>query len=153
MKPILKRGRCVVVSSWLLLLTGCVSQPVAAPGGLEAAVPLTNTYWQLEEVAGEAVAASGAASEAHLILRDDGRINGFSGCNAFQGEYQLIDGRRLVFSRIASTRRACADADSPEAAFFDALANTAGVRMEDRRLWLMTTDGEALAEFEATRQP
>ncbi len=116
-------------------------------------MPLTNTYWKLQALAGVPTPDSGAASEAHLILRDDGVVNGFSGCNAFRGEYEVINNRNLVFSRMASTRRACQNADIPEPAFFRALENTAGVQMEARYLRLLDTDGQALAEFEAISQP
>ncbi len=141
--------RLPVVAGCLLVLGGCMSQPMVGGGN----VPLTNTYWKLQEVAGAPTPDSGAASEAHLILRDDGVVNGFSGCNAFRGEYEVIDNRNLVFSSMASTRRACQDVDIPEQAFFQALENTAGVQMEDRHLRLLDTDGQELAEFEAISQP
>ncbi|MFL1454146.1 META domain-containing protein [Marinobacter sp. GN3S48] len=142
-------GRSLIVASCLLVLAGCMSQPMMGSDG----VPLTNTYWKLQEVAGEPTPDAGAASEAHLILRDDGVVNGFSGCNAFRGEYEVINNRNLVFSRMASTRRACLDIDIPEQAFFRALENTAGVQMDDHRLRLLDTDGQELAEFEAIGQP
>lgn len=141
--------RLPVVVSCLLGLAGCMSQPLMGGGS----VPLTNTYWKLQEVAGAPMPDAGAASEAHLILRDDGVVNGFSGCNAFRGEYEVINYRNLVFSRMASTRRACQSADIPEPGFFRALENTAGVQMEDRYLRLLDTDGQELAEFEAITQP
>ncbi len=147
------RARGLVAVVGLVLLTGCVSQPMPGEGGFEAEVPLTNTYWQLHAVAGEPVADSDAASEAHLILRDDGMVNGFGGCNAFRGEYEVINNRNLVFSSMASTRRACQNRDNPERALFAAMASTAGVQMGARRLHLLNSEGETLAEFVATRQP
>lgn len=142
--------RSFVVAGCLLVLAGCVSQPMMGWGGFNSTVPLTNTYWKLQEVAGE---PSPDASEAHLIMRDDGVVNGFSGCNAFRGEYEVINSRNLVFSRMASTRRACQSLDNPEQDFFQALENTAGVRMDDRRLRLLNTEGQELAVFEAISQP
>ncbi|MGF2687586.1 META domain-containing protein [Marinobacter sp. DUT-3] len=142
-------GRWPIVASCLLVLAGCMSQSMMGGGG----VPLTNTYWKLQEVDGTPMPDAGAASEAHLILRDDGVVNGFSGCNAFRGEYEVINNRNLVFSRMASTRRACQNIDIPEPAFFRALENTAGVQMDDHRLRLLDTDGQGLAEFEAISQP
>ncbi|MEX2475281.1 META domain-containing protein [Marinobacter sp.] len=137
----------------LAILTGCVSQPLPEEGGLESAVPLTNTYWKLQEVAGDRVSETGAASEAHLILRDDGVANGFGGCNAFRGEYEVIDHRNLVFSRMGSTRRACQGEGDLEQALFEAMKNTAGVQMDGYRLQLLDADGDELAEFEAINQP
>lgn len=142
-------GRSLIVANCLLVLAGCMSQSMMGSGG----VPLTNTYWKLQEVAGEPTPDAGAASEAHLILRDDGVVNGFSGCNAFRGEYDIINNRNLVFSSMASTRRACQSLDNPEQAFFRALEDTAGVQMDDRRLRLLDADGQELAEFEAIGQP
>lgn len=141
--------RLPAVAGCLLVLGGCMSQPMMGGGD----VPLTNTYWKLQEVVGAPMPDAGAASEAHLILRDDGVVNGFSGCNAFRGEYEVINNRNLVFSRMASTRRACQNVDIPEPAFFRALENTAGVQMEDQYLRLLDANGQELAEFEAIRQP
>ncbi len=147
------RTRWLTAVVGLALLVGCVTQPVPGESGLEAEVPLTNTHWQLHAVAGEPVADTGGASEAHLILRDDGVVNGFGGCNAFRGEYEVINNRNLVFSSMASTRRACQNKDNPERALFAAMASTAGVQMDERRLHLLNSEGATLAEFKAARQP
>lgn len=146
-------ARALMAFGWLAVLVGCVSQPLSEAGGSGAEVPLTNTYWQLSEVAGEPVSDAGATSEVHMILRDDGVVNGFGGCNAFRGEYKVINNRKLVFSRLASTRRACLNKENPEQVLFAAMANTVGVQMVEHRLRLLDADGVAVAEFAATREP
>ncbi|MGB3606420.1 META domain-containing protein, partial [Psychroserpens sp.] len=37
------------------------------------------------------------------------RINGNSGCNTFMGTYELLGDNRIIFSKLASTRKLCPD--------------------------------------------
>ncbi len=136
--------RLPVAVSCLLGLAGCMSQPLMGGGN----VPLTNTYWKLQEIAGAPMPDAGAASEAHLILRDDGVVNGFMQCLS-----SMRSSTTGTWCSVAWPVRAVHDVDIPEPAFFRALENTAGVQMEDRHLRLLDTNGEELAEFEAITQP
>jgi heat shock protein HslJ len=68
---------------------------------------LTNTYWKLTELDGQAIVV-GTAREPHLRLRDDSRVDGFTGCNSFSGMYQRA-GDRLTFGRLVTTLMACTD--------------------------------------------
>jgi heat shock protein HslJ len=126
----------------LVLLAGCVSAPVEPENPV---LPLTNTYWKLVEVRGQQVPAAEKAREAHMILLDDGRVNGFSGCNRFMGRYQ-VEGSNLLFDAMGSTRMACPDTQT-EPMLFAAFANTVGVNLSGHRLRLMDEAGNELAEF------
>lgn len=126
----------------ILLLAGCVSAPVEPDNSV---VPLTNTYWKLVEVGGDSVPSAEKAREPHMMLLDDGRVNGFSGCNRFMGRYQ-VEGNNLLFDAMGSTRMACPDSQT-ESRLFAAFANTVGVNLSGHRLRLMDEAGNELAEF------
>jgi heat shock protein HslJ len=135
--------RLLLVLLPLVFLAGCVSAPVEPE---DSVVPLTNTYWKLEEVRGQPVpAVEEKAREAHMMLLDDGRVNGFSGCNRFMGRYQ-VEGSNLLFDAMGSTRMACPDSQT-ESMLFAAFANTVGVNLSGNRLRLLDEVGNELAVF------
>lgn len=70
---------------------------------------LKEKYWKLIELNGKPLnPAEQSAKEAHIILKVlDKRIIGTSGCNSFNGSYELLPGMRISLSQIASTRMAC----------------------------------------------
>ncbi len=133
-----------------LLLAGCAGSSVPGePGGDVVAMPLTNTYWQLEVVAGEEVPETGSEQKAHILFLDDGRVTGYSGCNQYMGNYR-VEGENLLFDSMSSTRMACDD-NLIEELLFAAFAKTVGVYLEGTELRLLGEDGEELAVFEASR--
>lgn len=53
---------------------------------------IVNQYWQLKELNGEVVESSeNQEKEQYMVLRSDGSMSGFAGCNQFSGEYQLLE--------------------------------------------------------------
>ncbi|MCK7544920.1 META domain-containing protein [Marinobacter bryozoorum] len=144
-------GRIIVLGC-LALLAACASGPGSQQGGPVPTAPLTNTYWKLMELQGNAVdVPQGEQGEPHMIFRDDGKVNGFSGCNRFVGEY-TVTGANLLFDSMASTRMACPD-DSYETVLYDVFADTAGVFLEGKVLKLLDDQGHGLARFEAVALP
>ncbi len=70
---------------------------------------LTDRYWKLIEVRGQAIPEpEDPKMEPFIMLLSDSvqAAFGFSGCNSFRGNYEQ-DGLRLSFSTMASTMRAC----------------------------------------------
>lgn len=134
----------------VLLLAGCAGSSVSdGPGDDVVAMPLTNTYWQLESVAGEEVPETGSEQKAHILFLDDGRVTGYSGCNQYMGKYR-VEGENLLFDSLSSTRMACDD-NLIEELLFAAFARTVGVYLEGIEFRLLGEDGEELAVFEASR--
>lgn len=132
----------------LALLAACASGPQSQRDGPVPTAPLTNTYWKLVAMEGDRVdVPRGEEGEPHMIFRDDGKVNGFSGCNRFVGEYTL-SGENLLFDAMASTKMACPD-DNYETALFEVLSQTAGVFLEGKVLKLLDEEGRELARFEA----
>lgn len=143
----ISRARWAGMALAAMVMAGCAT----APGGDQPVptAPLTNTYWKLVQVGEKTVSdqSSDPRSEPHMILRDDGRFNGFSGCNRFTGQYRIED-EYLIFDSVASTRESCPD-DSIEEPLFDALADTAGVNLRGTSMKLLDADGSLLGEFRA----
>lgn len=151
MKGMSVAGRIIVLGC-LAVLAACASGPGSQQGGPVPTAPLTNTYWKLVELRGNAVKVpQGQQGEPHMIFRDDGRVNGFSGCNRFVGEY-TVTGANLLFDSMASTRMACPD-DNYESVLYDVFADTAGVFLEGKVLKLLDEQGHGLARFEAVALP
>ncbi|HMB28024.1 MAG TPA: META domain-containing protein [Blastocatellia bacterium] len=120
-----------------------------APQNEKGAAQLENTYWKLVELNGKPVVATMRRREPHLRLSPEAKtLQGSGGCNTMRGVYQL-DGERLRFTQIATTRMACPDPYmSQENAFLKVLEATDSFKLTDDKLELLG-DGNLLARFEA----
>lgn len=142
------RGVCLLTVA--LILTACASSP--GQSGPIPTAPLTNTYWKLTGLGETAVKVpEGQQNEPHMLFRDDGKVNGFSGCNRFVGEYK-VEGENLLFDAMASTKMECAE-DPYEPKLYQAFEETAGVFLEGKILKLLNEGGRELARFEAVALP
>ncbi|MFW5824720.1 MAG: META domain-containing protein [Marinobacter sp.] len=154
----IKTARLAMTFGCLLMLAACASGPQSQKsqqpeqGRAIPTAPLTNTYWKLKALKGEEVdVPRGEEGEPHLIFRDDGKVNGFSGCNRFVGEY-TVNNANLLFDSMASTRMDCPQ-DSYETVLYDVFSDTAGVFLEGKVLKLLDEEGQELARFEAVALP
>ncbi len=98
----------------LLLLAAsfaCAEQPT-----------LEGREWTLVELGGQGVVALTDLPLPSFRLAS-GEMTGFAGCNRMFGSYQ-VDGRKLAFGPIGTTRRACADESNLETRFLQALEAT-----------------------------
>ncbi len=105
-----------------------------------SAATLENTYWKAIAIGDRPVRVAENIPEPHLLLHPaDTRASGSSGCNSFSGSYQL-SGDSLLFGKLLSTMRACADPElnRQERAFLDALGAT--------RSWRVTGDTLVLSD-------
>jgi len=138
--------RALVLMTITVMLAACAGGPSRSSQGPIPTAPLTNTYWKLMSLKGtELNIPKGAQGEPHMIFRDDGKVNGFGGCNRFVGEY-TVSGANLLFDAMASTKMACAG-DNHEAALYEVFAQTAGVFLEGKVLKLLNEKGHELAPF------
>lgn len=151
------KGTVTVFRAFLLMacaaiLSACATSGSQSSGGAVPTAPLTNTYWKLMSLQGtELDIPKGAQGEPHMILRDDGKVNGFSGCNRFVGEY-TVRGANLLFDAMASTKMACVG-DNHEAQLYEVFSQTAGVFLKGKVLKLLNEKGHELARFEAVALP
>jgi len=155
------RFRCWCrVSLWTVLISACTSAtPPAAPvtgtvadspsGRASAAAPLEGTYWRLTVLRGNPVETARNQQEAFFILRaEQKRLTGSGGCNRLIGGY-TVEGDRLSFTGVASTRMACVQAMDQERAFLEALSTVARWRVDGERLGLLDGQGATVLQFEA----
>lgn len=101
-----------------------IAEPlVDAPPPSDAVVSdLAGTGWLLQELGGITL----VDVEPTLAFGGDGTVSGSSGCNTFNGTYDL-DGAALSFGPLATTKRACADPTMfVESAFLAAMAGVTG---------------------------
>ena len=81
------------------------------------------------------------------LLLDGGRASGSSGCNRFAGGYTL-EGDRLTFRPLASTRMACEpEVMQAESDYFAALTQTAQLSLASGELVLADDAGGELLRF------
>ena len=106
--------------------------------------------WALTEVAGQPVAPTGDAKEAHLLFFPPNRLGGSTGCNRLNGTFELTGGGQLKFSPLATTRMMCPEpAAATETRFVQALGTVKTYYVTDAALELR--DGPTIvARFRAT---
>ena len=111
---------------------------------------LTETYWKLTELMGMPIEhGTGTETEMHLVLKKEvDMVNGNAGCNSFRGTYTLLEGRRLRFSQLAGTRKACINMEK-EAAFMELLQKVDNYTIQGKILCLNKGRMATLAKFEA----
>jgi len=85
--------------------------------GLTDAV-LTGKRWKLIEINGAPVKDAGQEEPIFIEFhKEENKVNGFAGCNHYFGNYELKEGNRITFSKIASTMMACPDLDREQELF------------------------------------
>lgn len=75
---------------------------------------ITEKYWKLIELNGSEIASpSAAGNETYMLLKAANKLlMGNGGCNSFNGAYEISDGSRISFSKIASTLMACSGVET-----------------------------------------
>ena len=81
-----------------------------------------------------------AEAKASIALTEDGNVQGYGGCNRFFGGYRL-EGDRISFSPIASTRRYCEETMAVEDALFVALGKVTRLKVSEEGFSLLSEDG------------
>jgi heat shock protein HslJ len=128
---------------------GAADSAPASSGNLGATPTLENTDWKLVALGETPVTPKDTLRQAHFTLSGgaDKRVTGSGGCNRMFGSYTL-DGNALEFSRVGSTKMACAEGMDTESAFFATLARVAAWRIAGQQLELSDSTGRLLARFE-----
>ena len=111
---------------------------------------ITEKYWKLVELYGKKVKpAEVDQRESHMILKvENNRVHGSGGCNSFNASYELKEGNRILFSKIASTLMACENMET-EHEFFKVLETTDNYNLAGDTLTLNKAKMAPLARFEA----
>lgn len=119
-------------------------KPVKIPEESE----LTDTYWRLSEMNGKAVASTGAANEAYIMLYSKkGQLGGSGGCNEIMGSHKAGKHNVIKFEA-AMTKMACAQGMDTEYYISNALAQADRYLINGHNL-LLYRETYLLAVFEA----
>ncbi len=119
--------------------------------GAKADAELTNTYWKILDIAGNAVTAVENRREPHLILRtgETATFNATVGCNMMRGGYET-EGDSLSFGGAAMTRMACPPPlDGMERALARTLPRVASWKIDGLILHLFDESGDRVLTAEA----
>jgi heat shock protein HslJ len=134
-------------------LLSCNSTKKSMDTGISSANPnaeLTETYWKLTELMGAPIFMTpGTKTEMRMILKKEGnQVSGNGGCNNFRGSYTLLEGNRLSFSPLVSTRMACGNMEK-ETIFTELLQKADNYSIKGNVLSLNKGRMAPLAKFEA----
>jgi copper homeostasis protein (lipoprotein) len=111
--------------------------------------PLRGTTWNLVRLGDRPVLAVERQREAHLVLsKDEMRASGSGGCNRITGSFEL-EGNRLRFGQMASTRMACPEGMEQEQRFLDSLEKVEHYRIRGSHLEFLDAAGAVITRFEA----
>ncbi|MBN1967981.1 MAG: META domain-containing protein [Candidatus Delongbacteria bacterium] len=108
---------------------------------------ITEKYWRLIELNNkEIVKTKSPQKEIYMILKEDGKIIGFSGCNSFQGEYHTDMENRLKINNLITTRMMCPEINL-ENIFTKRLGETEKFHYRNDTLTIFNLDSLKLAKF------
>jgi len=122
--------------------SGETNEPAPSGPNNEAA-SLFGKLWTLTQIEERRLSAGRPYIE---FARDEKRVSGSGGCNRFFGKFE-IDGSMLTLSGIASTKRACLDAELQriETDFLKLLETTTRFEVQGNTLRLYADDRLILA--------
>jgi putative lipoprotein len=114
---------------------------------LKPDVTITNTYWKLLDIQGEAVKHSENLKEPYFILKADNKIAGFGGCNRFFGKYRVTKDQ-ISLGAMAMTRMMCQQTMELEQKFQKILQEATHYKIHGENLQLFSNN-QLLASFRA----
>lgn len=137
-----------------LLLAACGSSPNQTASEAKAE---SGTGTELAGQDWQAPAGTGASLDGQPLpqpwLRIDGdQLSGSTSCNGMNGQVQL-DGSKLSFVSIATSKRYCMETADQESAFLKALRSTAFWRIQRGKLELLDSNQMLVLSLEAKSTP
>lgn len=138
------------VKDEMLLLSGEEGKPLAIFQKSEEN-GIVNKYWKLKTLNGQEVEmAENQEREQYMILRSDQSVDGFAGCNHFNGKYELDGHDKISFDQnMAVSLKACLDVEVDERAFLDVFSQVDQYLVDQDDLTWMDSQGDVIATFEA----
>jgi heat shock protein HslJ len=109
---------------------------------------IENTKWIISTLDNDVVKNEHKNSRTiHFILEaETNKVTGFSGCNTFMGSYK-IDGNKISFSQIASTRMMCLDETVNETDVLNVFNSANNFNITNGELSLNNSSETTLAKF------
>ena len=147
----LRRGLACALAAFAC---ACVSpgdgpRPSEPAPGKQTDSPLRGTHWKLVRLGETPVETAAKQREPHLILASsEPRVSGSGGCNRVAGGFEL-DGDKLRFSRMVSTRMACVAGMEQEQRFLQSIEKVERYRIKGSDLEMLDAGGAVVARFQA----
>ena len=142
-----RKAAFVLMALLLVVLGGCASPPPEAP---VAKVPLVLTHWYLTSIKEQPLVLAQGQGAPYVRLLDERNLEGFGGCNRFNGAYET-QMAWLRFNSIAVTRMACAaPMNEMESAFLAALEQGAVYLIARNQLKLLDYKHNVILTFAST---
>ncbi len=112
---------------------------------------IVNKYWKLKILERKSVKmTANQEKEQYFILKSESTINGFAGCNQFNGTYEIQSGNRIHFKEnMALTMKICPDVDINESDFLEVFKLADNYTINGNTLSLNVGRRAPLAVFEA----
>ena len=116
----------------------------------EGKFTLAKTKWKLIELNGKKVRQKGDKAYFIKLNSNDGKFNGYAGCNTFSGNYVMPLPRALAFTNIVLTRMACPNMEL-ETQVLAMIETVDNYRIKSDILYLRKTKMTTVAKFEAVK--
>jgi heat shock protein HslJ len=130
--------RVFLIISMTLLLSACADITPSAQHP-----PLHGSLWLITQAGGEEIQAVRGPDAPNLIFDEKlRRVSGSTGCNRIAGGYTL-EGDKLLFQQMVSTRMACISGMEQEDRILKALGTIERYRFADGQLELLDAAGAA----------
>ncbi len=108
---------------------------------------LADKFWKLVRLNGKPIEASSREPFIRLTAEEN-RVNGNSGCNMFNGKYELFEGNKINFSPFAMTKMACMDSNV-EDEFMKVIGKTTSYLLTSNELIFQDEFETSLAIFKS----
>lgn len=122
-----------------LIALGLVLSAHKCNTGSASMAQLMDTKWMLQSLNGKAIEVPAGVDTPWLQLAGTGEersLTGFGGCNKLMGGFQL-DGQRIGFPGVGSTKMYCENTAGLEKEFMTALRGTDTFNLDGNTLKLM----------------
>ena len=112
---------------------------------------ITEKHWKLVELEGQPVKmVENQEKEVYFRLKtEENRVQGFAGCNSFNGTYSIEKENRIRFSQMAATLKVCPNVDINETEFLKVFQTADNYTVNEDTLRLNVGKRASLAVFEA----
>lgn len=130
--------------------TGSTIRLASAQGALVGSTGLENTHWSLVFFGPPGAHALLIEGSTITLMLGNGEAEGFGGCNSYGTSYE-IDGDRITFDRIRSTKKACLEDEitQQEQRYFQALESANRYELDASGLRITFDGGDGVLVFES----
>lgn len=141
------KNKILILTVFALALVSCNTTKKTSNQDTNAQI--TDTTWELVELDGSKIDQTDTEGKKiqFTLNSTDQRVFGNSGCNSFNGSYNLEDGMRIKFSQIASTRMACPESEINEQEVLDVFNTANNYTVNGNKLMLNIGKRAPLAVF------